>query len=982
MAETIITSSVLILIIIILRTVFKGRIKSSVRYALWLIAAIRLVMPFSIVESSVSIMNLIRDISVTEQMEVPAYIPYEVSYPAEQPVYNAYNESSADIYSEKPAAPYYGYDAYTESYPEGNTVRPERKPFSVKKAAVFVWIFAASVMLIWFTAVNVIFYVKLRRSRKEVEYPAPLKIYRAEGIISPCIFGTIKPSIYIPASSACDDSALEFVVTHELCHYYHGDMIWAALRYVLLAVYWFDPLVWAAAVLSKQDCECACDEAAIHRVGEDKRFEYGKAVIDLIPQKRGEMFGIASTSMASSKKVLKERMTMIAAKPKNRIYALMLSLLAVILAACGTFTSAKNNEEIVIDDAEAENTVNETAVRLPFENEFYITVTDYTGADKLLHYVSPPDSSFEAFVYMNDMSDVYGSVPARSEDAYSGSSMKEFIENSRFSKADITFAGETKTLTRSANPEELSSLSEAVCSLSPEYCPEAVSGEPTVEVVFSRENGGFSSSLTIELYTIGDRIAGRITAEDYSEIISLITSESQPPRSEKLTDAYNSSVRAVSELFYAEETELYKIIEKLLDTEASPMPEIMKYESFSADLFSEKLSGLFGVTGEIPEGYIMTQTGNVLLGVPYQGNVSNIGTLLLWQTKNMSLRITQNGISSPPEGSYSETGSFDGRDCTYYEDTAKHEVGLIFSDYEGISYSAVLEYKTEDGIDTAKKIFGSIHLTERPAPAVYVSPIPLSSEPSIYGDENYGMADTDYWYTSSFRANAPAMLVAGFQITNGVKDYETNFDCYIEKKEPDGKWYRVLPLAEIVQVNNSYRHFYTEDESGHIPCCLDLSCYPLLPAGTYRLVKPFRLKGSDRDEYAALFDFYMSDGKKPLDELLCTAECPETEIFPNAKSITYEVKANKVGFALSEIVDIEKETSAGWRSVRTGRITTNTLHASFPLAFAGTYTLDTSDFDISTSGNYRIRLSYGDGGFDLNVPGNGYDTAYAYFKVI
>lgn len=990
MTETLITSSVLILMIIVLRTVFKGRMKSSLRYGLWLIAAVRLALPFGLMESSVSVMNLVREFTAEEAAE-PVYIQYDNSageenhYPGDTNYY-----ISPGYYPERPVVTYHnGNDnnSYYESIPEESDAAAG-KSLSLKQCAVFIWIFVSAAMLIWFGAVNFIFYTDLRRTRKKLEYDAPVSVYSAEGIISPCIFGFPKPSVYVPEKAACSEEAMRFVITHELCHYYHGDMIWTTLRYIMLAVYWFDPLVWVAAILSKRDCECACDEAAIHRVGEDNRFEYGKTVIDLIPQKRGEMFGVISTSMASGKNVLKERMKMIAAKPKNRIYALALSALAVVLAACGTFTSAKESDDAVSDDTEA--SVSETAeaaglaetagAEIPDGNGISIDIKDHTGAEVSLHYIFSPDSSFEDHVYMSGANGEIPCSPARTGEACFGEEMGGFISRSRFSRVDITSGGKIRTLTRSKNSDVFDAISEAVCAIVPEYCTESVSGEPAAKISFSRENGGFSSGLEIEFYRVGGRVAGRIISDDLSGILSLIMSEKQPDAGE-LKTAYDSSVRAVSELFYADGTELYRIVSDLWGNEAYGEPEIMNYGSFESDLFSEKLSERFGVTGDIPEGYIMAQTGNVLLGVPYQGSVSRIDTLLLWQLNNMSLRITQNGADPAPEGAYSESGSFCGRDCIYYEDSAKKEMGLIFSDYDGTSYSAVFEYGSEEETETAKKIFGSIHLTEKPAAPVYVSPIPLSSTPSIYGDENYDMADTDWFYTRTFLANTPAVLVAGFQITNGVQDYETNFDCYIEKQEPDGKWYRVIPLGDLVQVNSGYKHFYTKDETGRIPCCLDLSCYPLLPAGNYRLVKPFRLKGSDRDEYAALFDFYMSDKMKPQNELLCTAECKEAEISATAKSISYEVKSSQTAFSLSEVADIERETSGGWRSVRTTSIRTNTLHAGFPLAFPGTYTLDTSDFDISVPGNYRIRISYGNGGLELDVPPNGYDTAYAYFKV-
>ncbi len=244
MTEAVISSSILIAIIILIRTVFKGKLRSSVRYALWLIAAARLMLPFSLVQSPISVMNAAETVisvnqadEIVKPTEAELYIPESV---AEQTL----NEASP-MNVEKAS--------------------PKEVRTAVRRAVT-------AVMLLWFCAVNVRFYLLLRKNRKTFSYDAPLRIYTTEKLASPCIFGLFRPCIYIPESSATDSEAVEYIVAHEVCHYRHGDLIWTVLRYVLPAVYWFDPFVWAAAVLSKRDCECACDEAEIKMLGEERRF--------------------------------------------------------------------------------------------------------------------------------------------------------------------------------------------------------------------------------------------------------------------------------------------------------------------------------------------------------------------------------------------------------------------------------------------------------------------------------------------------------------------------------------------------------------------------------------------------------------------------------------------------------------------------------------------------------------------------------------
>ncbi|MDE6746594.1 MAG: M56 family metallopeptidase, partial [Oscillospiraceae bacterium] len=312
MTETVISSSVLILVVILLRTVFKGKIKNRVRYALWLIAAVRLLMPFGLAESSVSVMNFFGRIVTPEVLEGSDETAEAYAVP---PVGNV--NDVVDVGGENNSAvnnDFYAADSYGDEWEvrrneyapqqdisahDTTAVKSSPKKLSALDIARIVRRSVTALMLLWFVIVNIIFYTGLRRSRKRLEHDAPLKIYVCEKLSSPCIFGILKPSVYVTEEAAREKRALDFVVAHELCHYYHGDILWTVLRYVLLSVYWFDPLVWVAALLSKRDCECACDEAVILKFGEDRRFEYGKAVVDMIPENRSGLPGIASTSMSS-----------------------------------------------------------------------------------------------------------------------------------------------------------------------------------------------------------------------------------------------------------------------------------------------------------------------------------------------------------------------------------------------------------------------------------------------------------------------------------------------------------------------------------------------------------------------------------------------------------------------------------------------------------------------------------------------------------
>ena len=109
------------------------------------------------------------------------------------------------------------------------------------------------VVAAWFLIVNISLYRKLRRDRRRYGYDCRVPVYVAPGLPSPCLVGLFRPAVYLTEYAAEDASQAHQIITHELTHLRHLDMIWALLRCVCLAVWWFDPLVWAAASLIRPE---------------------------------------------------------------------------------------------------------------------------------------------------------------------------------------------------------------------------------------------------------------------------------------------------------------------------------------------------------------------------------------------------------------------------------------------------------------------------------------------------------------------------------------------------------------------------------------------------------------------------------------------------------------------------------------------------------------------------------------------------------
>ncbi|WP_130862256.1 M56 family metallopeptidase [Bacilliculturomica massiliensis] len=212
------------------------------------------------------------------------------------------------------------------------------------------WIAGAAAVLLWFAAVNYRFYRRLRTGRREFSEFSGIPVYQCQGLSSPCLTGLVKRAIYIPAEVAEDEDVLRYALIHEACHDRHGDLIWMAVRILMLTVFWFNPLMWAAAVLSKRDCELACDAAVIRQIGSGERLAYGKALVDMVCSREKKQTGTgsggsshimcAATSMWDSAKSIRERVAGIVSV--RRTAALGVAAVVLITAAAGacTFTDA------------------------------------------------------------------------------------------------------------------------------------------------------------------------------------------------------------------------------------------------------------------------------------------------------------------------------------------------------------------------------------------------------------------------------------------------------------------------------------------------------------------------------------------------------------------------------------------------------------------------------------------------------------------
>lgn len=354
MIEWIVSSCVLILAVILVRAAFRNKLRAWVRYSLWALVLVRLLIPFSIGSSLLSTGNIVEEVkqqpaiqSVTDRLTKPN-ISYEQAY--DQAVQD-FLQSGQTITPERPVPDYTAPNYKPQTPLEQHTQQIlEKATPAVKLETVLLWVWISGMGITagCFLFSNCKLQRYLKKNRVTLEnYSANLRVYTCHGLDTPCLFGLLRPSVYLLPEEAAEETVKRHILCHELTHYRHLDHIWSTLRCLCLVLHWYNPLVWVAAILSRRDAELACDEATIRKLGEDQRHSYGKTLIEMTCARRpGAGLMNTATTMTGSKAAIKERVTMIAKKPKFSIIALALALVIAVLAVGCAFSGTKQTVNI------------------------------------------------------------------------------------------------------------------------------------------------------------------------------------------------------------------------------------------------------------------------------------------------------------------------------------------------------------------------------------------------------------------------------------------------------------------------------------------------------------------------------------------------------------------------------------------------------------------------------------------------------------
>lgn len=300
-----ISASWLILAVLVLRVVLKKAPK-WVMPLLWGVVALRLVCLFSI-ESALSLIPSAET------------IPSEIVTETREPV--LYEQATLDIVT-NPTLP------SAAEVPVGVSRQQAQVDFNIYSV---LWLAGMAALLVHAL-------VSAGKLKRKLATAILLRdnIYESEFVDSPFVFGVVKPNIYLPMHM--DEGTAAYVIAHERAHLARRDHWWKVLGYLVLALHWFNPLVWVAYILFCRDIELACDERVVKGLDGAARADYSQALLSCAAPKRA----VAACPLAFGEGNIKTRVKSALHYKKPAFWVAAAAVLAVVIVAVCFLTNPRS----------------------------------------------------------------------------------------------------------------------------------------------------------------------------------------------------------------------------------------------------------------------------------------------------------------------------------------------------------------------------------------------------------------------------------------------------------------------------------------------------------------------------------------------------------------------------------------------------------------------------------------------------------------
>lgn len=366
-----ISASWLILAVLVLRVVLKKAPK-WVMPLLWGVVALRLVCLFSI-ESALSLIPSAET------------IPSEIVTETREPV--LYEQATLDIVT-NPTLP------SAAEVPVGVSRQQAQVDFNIYSV---LWLVGMAALLVHAL-------VSAGKLKRKLATAILLRdnIYESEFVDSPFVFGVVKPNIYLPMHM--DEGTAAYVIAHEHAHLARRDHWWKVLGYLVLALHWFNPLVWVAYILFCRDIELACDEKVVKGLDGAARADYSQALLSCAAPKRA----VAACPLAFGEGNIKTRVKSALHYKKPAFWVAAAAVLAVVIVAVCFLTNPKSERGSLVW-AQKLNAADVASIELYVPAEGKARQYKKLGTEEMAQAVELINSS--CGTYIEKPETVYGGLP-------------------------------------------------------------------------------------------------------------------------------------------------------------------------------------------------------------------------------------------------------------------------------------------------------------------------------------------------------------------------------------------------------------------------------------------------------------------------------------------------------------------------------------------------------------------------------------------
>jgi beta-lactamase regulating signal transducer with metallopeptidase domain len=345
-------ASVLVIIILLIKLLFKDKISARIQYLLWLVVVVRLILPWT-PQSPYSIYNLFQN-GNNKLPKISYTMPLDKSI-TPRPNEVVSDETKETAIAVTPTSNFTDNKNTIAELPTLNYFISE--PWTMEKSFIVVWLLGVFVLMIISFVRNRVFARKLnakqvtkeemnltfKTCKDKLRVQANIPLLQTDKVTSPSLYGVFRPMLLLPeqVQNKLSSKQLAYVFVHELVHFKHKDIFVNWVIHFLVILHWFNPLIWYVNYKMREDQELACDEFALSYIGTEEASDYGLTLITLLESYSKTKGYVSLASISGSKSQIKRRLKMLR---KASFKWSLLALVVVFVISFVALTNAKTND--------------------------------------------------------------------------------------------------------------------------------------------------------------------------------------------------------------------------------------------------------------------------------------------------------------------------------------------------------------------------------------------------------------------------------------------------------------------------------------------------------------------------------------------------------------------------------------------------------------------------------------------------------------